>query len=88
MAGTGRSSPGGTWKHPQPTPPAGLTLPKALGLKVAALRLRSGFLVAVAAQSGEAGRSFGPWRLGCAVVGLGRVSAKERRDTLELTADP
>lgn len=49
---------------------------KAAGLEVAALRFRSGFLVTVAARSGEARRGFGPWRLGYAVLGLGRVSVK------------
>lgn len=47
------------------------------GLKVPTLGFRSGFLVAVAAQSGEAGWRFGAGRLGSAVVGLGCVSVWE-----------
>lgn len=49
---------------------------KAAGLEVAALGFGSGFLVPVAAQSGEARGGFGAWRLGYAVVALGRVSGK------------
>lgn len=50
-----------------------------MGLKVTALRFRSGFLVAVAAQSGETRWCFAPGRLGSAVIGLGCVSKWERR---------
>lgn len=50
---------------------------KALGLKVATLGFRSGFLVAVPAQSGEAGWRFGPGCLGSTIIGLGCVSGWE-----------
>lgn len=52
---------------------------KALGLKVSALRFWSGFLVAVAAQSGETRWRFGPGRLGSTVIALGCVSKWERK---------
>lgn len=79
-------------RHPQPIQRESISS-KALGLKVATLGFRSGFLVAAAAQSGEAGWGFGPGRLGSAIVGLGCVSGWEetagrwRKETRTLSGE-